>query len=91
MLDNGLKINNDETQLTDEEAFAEVEGIAEGQVTARHLLTFAKLILFVVALMYSLAAISELLVPHNSVFEASKVTLPSIATLVIGYYFGSSK
>lgn len=86
-----MQNNHDETRLTDEEAFSEVEGVVEGNVTARHLLTFAKLILLIVAIMYSLAALSELLVPHNSVFEACKVTLPSIATLVIGYYFGSSK
>ncbi len=82
---------NDETKLSDEQAFADVEGISEGDVTPRHLLTFAKLILLVVAVMYSLAAISELISPNNSVFETCKITLPSIATLVIGYYFGSTK
>lgn len=82
---------NDETKLSDEQAFADVGGMTEGDVTPRHLLTFAKLILLVVAIMFSLAALSELFLPNNSVFETCKIALPSIATLVIGYYFGSTK
>ena len=81
----------DESNLPDNAIFSQTKYIDEGEVTPRHLLGFAKLILLVVAVMYRLAALSELLVHHNAVYEACKVTLPSIATLVIGYYFGSSK
>jgi hypothetical protein len=61
----------------------------EGKVTELHLLSFAKVILFVVAILYVLAAISELIWNGNSVYEVCKITLPSLAMLVIGYYFGT--
>lgn len=81
----------DESQLADNAAFSQINYIDEGEVTPRHLMGFAKIILLVIAIMYVLAGISELIVSHNAVYEACKITLPSIATLVIGYYFGSSK
>lgn len=62
-----------------------------GEVTELHLLDFAKWILVIVAFIYIGSAISELFVKGNAVYEACKVTMPSIATLVIGYYFGTSK
>lgn len=83
--------DKDELDIPEEEVFTPYSGVQEGEVTPRHLLDFAKVILLVVAVMYVLAAISELWVGHNAVYEACKITLPSIATLVIGYYFGSSK
>jgi hypothetical protein len=41
--------------------------------------------------MYIGAAISEYVKPGNPIDEACKITLPSIAILVIGYYFGAAK
>ncbi len=83
--------NLDESKLPDDKAFSQDEYYNEGDVTPKHLLGFAKTILAVVAVMYILSGLSELVVSHNAVYEACKITLPSIATLVIGYYFGSSK
>jgi hypothetical protein len=37
------------------------------------------------------AAITECWQPGNAVFETCKITLPTLATFVIGYYFGSTK
>jgi len=83
--------NNDETKLSEEQAFEDIKGVSQSEVTPRNLLTFAKYILLAVSLMYSFSAVSELFFPGNSVFETCKITLPSVATLVIGYYFGRSK
>lgn len=60
-------------------------------VTPRDLLTFSKVILIVLAIMWIAGGLSEILRPNNNLFEACKVTLPPIATLIIGYYFGKSK
>lgn len=81
----------DEAQASDEKLFAQSEGVKEGSVTPLHLLCLAKWILAVVGVIYVIAGIAELFKPGSALFEACKVTLPSIATLVIGYYFGSSK
>lgn len=62
-----------------------------GEVTPVHILGLAKGILIVVAIMYVGAAVAESFKPGNHIYEACKITLPSIATLVIGYYFGSQK
>lgn len=63
----------------------------ENEVTPIHLLNFAKVILLSIAIIFILASITELVWPKNEVFETCKVILAPIATLVIGYYFGSSK
>lgn len=81
----------DESNLPDSKIFSKQGYIAEGKVTPLHLLGFAKIILMIIAIIYVLAGLSELIVHNNAVYEACKITLPSIATLVIGYYFGSSK
>lgn len=60
-------------------------------VTPRHILSFAKAILAVLALIFLVGAVMEFIHPGSAVFEACKVTLPSLATLVIGYYFGTTK
>jgi hypothetical protein len=81
----------DESHKTDEELFAKQGGYYEGLVTEKNLLDFAKSILIGIAVIYFMAGISELFIHNNATYEACKITLPSIATLVIGYYFGSSK
>lgn len=53
--------------------------------------SLSKSILIAASGLYILAAISELIIPNNCVFEVSRVTLPSIASFVIGYYFGTIK
>jgi hypothetical protein len=80
----------DENNLSDE-IFSEVPVAKEGEVTELHLLCFAKVILLAVAIIFVASAVSELFYKGNAVFEVCKVSLPSIATLVIGYYFGSQK
>lgn len=81
----------DESHRTDDELFTRQDGYYEGLVTEKNLLDFAKSILIGIATIYFLAGISELFIQNNAAYEACKITLPSIATLVIGYYFGSSK
>ncbi len=81
----------DESHKTDEELFTKQEGYHEGFVTEKNVLDFAKSILLGIAAIYFLAGISELFIHNNATYEACKITLPSIANLVIGYYFGSSK
>jgi hypothetical protein len=81
----------DESHKTDEELFTRQDGYFEGLVTEKNLLDFAKSILFGIAVIYFMAGVSELFIHNNATYEACKITLPSIATLVIGYYFGSSK
>ena len=81
----------DEGALPVESVISQVPVASEGEVTPLHLLSFAKLILLFVAIIYVIAGVSELIKEGNGFYEISKVTLPSIATLVIGYYFGSTK
>lgn len=78
----------DESNLDESKTFTTA---SSGEVTPVHILGLAKGILLVVALMYIGAAIAEYLKPGNHIYEACKITLPSIATLVIGYYFGTAK
>ena len=81
----------DESALSDDKLFDLTQGFEEaGIVTPIHLLRFAKWILSIIGAIYVLAGLSEILYPHNNVFETCKVTLPSLATLVIGYYFGTA-
>ncbi len=84
------EIFSDENSIS-ERALTETPVAREGKVTELHLLGFAKTILFFVFIAFVAAAISELYFKGNAVYEACKITLPSIATLVIGYYFGSAK
>lgn len=85
------KIIDEERDLPIDQVFTETTGIQEGQVTAIHMLNFAKGILIGLAIIFIGAAISEFFKPNNAIYEACKVTVPSLATLVIGYYFGASK
>lgn len=73
-----------------EEALTEVTP-ALNDVTPRHILSFAKAILAVLALIFLISSAIECYHPGSAVFETCKVTLPSLATLVIGYYFGTAK
>jgi uncharacterized RDD family membrane protein YckC len=52
---------------------------------------FPIITLIAVAVIYSLAIFTELFFPGNHVFEACSITLPPIATFIIGYFFGSNK
>ncbi len=81
----------DDSKIPLEQVMSHVTVAKEGAVTELHLLGLAKIILLIVSFLYFLAGISELIIPANAFYEAAKITLPSIATLVIGYYFGSSK
>lgn len=82
----------DESTLPDDKLFESIQGVEkDGVVTPIHLLCFAKWILAIIGVIYVLAGLSEVIYPHNNVFETCKVTLPSLATLVIGYYFGTTK
>jgi hypothetical protein len=68
----------------------DIEIIEEKEVTPRILLRFAKLILLFVVIIFIMASISELFFPDNKVFEVCRNILPSLTTLIIGYYFGKS-
>lgn len=82
---------SDEANITFENEISDVPVAQEGKVTELHLLGFAKTILLFVFIAFVASAISELFFKGNAVYEACKITLPPIATLVIGYYFGSAK
>ena len=82
----------DESTIAEDKLFDTTEGIqSKGLVKPIHLLKFAKWILSVIGMIYLFACITEIFYPSNAVFEACKVTLPSFAALVIGYYFGNNK
>jgi hypothetical protein len=60
-------------------------------VTPKNILSFAKAILLALAILFIIGIGVECYQPGSAVFEACKLTLPSLATLVIGYYFGTTK
>ena len=61
------------------------------EVSDRDIFSFAKAILMVLALIFLVGMGVECYRPNSTVFEACKLTVPSLATLVIGYYFGTTK
>jgi hypothetical protein len=73
-----------------QEILKEDKMFKEGDITPKDLLRFAKLILGVIAILFVGSAITELYVPNSGIFEVCKITLPSLATLIIGFYFGKS-
>jgi len=60
----------------------------QNDIPPRDKLRFAKVILFFLLVLFFLGSITELFIPANNVFEACRTLLPSIVTLVLGYYFG---
>ena len=76
---------------SNEEILTDDVGLKTEDITPRDLLKFARQVLLAVYLMFVFGCIAEFVKPGNSIFEICKTTLPSVATLVIGYYFGSSK
>lgn len=64
--------------------------IITNEVTPKDLLKFAKLILLMIVILFFMAGISELIYPDNNFFDVCRNVLPSLTTLVIGYYFGKS-
>jgi hypothetical protein len=68
-----------------------------GVVTQRHLLSFGSNVLLVVVSLMVLASWTYLgsdkdhLQTGKEIFEFAKVTLPPIATLVLGFYFRGSR
>ncbi len=77
-------MNNENDEIT------QISGAVTENITPKDLMKFAKMILAVVAVIFILSGISEFIKPYNHVFEACKTILPSITTLVIGFYFGRS-
>lgn len=61
------------------------------EVSDRDIFRFAKSILMVLAVIFLVGMGMECYHPNSTVFEACKLTVPSLATLVIGYYFGTTK
>lgn len=60
------------------------------EVTPQDLLKFAKMILLSIMGIFILSMLGKLLLHDAIIFEACKTILPSIATSVIGFYFGRS-
>jgi hypothetical protein len=60
-------------------------------VSDRDIFRFAKAILMMLAVIFLAGMGIECYHPGSAVFEACKLTVPSLATLVIGYYFGTTK
>lgn len=61
------------------------------EVSDRDIFMFAKLILLALATIFLVGMGIDLYHPNSAVFEACKLTIPPLATLVIGYYFGTAK
>lgn len=61
------------------------------EVSDKDIFIFAKSILMVLAVIFLVGIGVECYHPNSTVFEACKLTVPSLATLVIGYYFGTNR
>jgi len=59
-------------------------------VTPRDLLKFARQILGGLAILFVFGCFAEWMLPYHGIIDLCKTVLPSIATLVIGYYFGKT-
>lgn len=75
-------MNNDELKED-----ISVEG---GEITPKDLLIFAKYILLFVFISFIGGCYCNIFYPDSDVFEACKSILPSMTTLVIGFYFGKN-
>ena len=84
-------INPEDQIITDNGTFDVSEKIYLEDVTPRHILSFAKSILVGLAILFLIGMGIECYRPGGEVFAACKLTLPSLATLVIGYYFGTTQ
>lgn len=62
----------------------------DGKVSEIERMRFGKNVLWSLLLVFIIAMVLEIIRPHNAVFEACKITIPSLATLIIGYYFAKS-
>ena len=82
---------DDSDTIIDKGTLDDTSCFDEGRVTPTRMLSFAKQILLMLGFMFEIAAVFEIYIPGNGVYETCKVTIPSLATLVIGYYFGSTK
>lgn len=60
------------------------------KITSQERLKLAKWILGIITLLFVFGAMVSLIWPDSAIFEACKVILTPIATLVIGFYFGES-
>ena len=63
----------------------------EQEVTPKDLFRFAKAILLGISIMFILGMICKLIQQDTDIFESMKNILPSVATMVIGFYFGRTK
>ena len=81
----------DESVVTESKSFLPTSGVEEEKVSEKDILKLANRILFVLAVLFVFAGVTELYAKGNALFETCKICLPSLASLVIGYYFGSSK
>lgn len=63
---------------------------ADKDVTPRDLLQFARQILISISIIFIISWFADLFIPSRGIFDCCKTILPSIATLVIGYYFGKN-
>lgn len=86
-------MKNSDTEIpvssnTDE--LSDISGVQVENVTPKDLLKLGRDILLILAMLFVLGAISAVIWSDSPVFEACRTTLPPIATLIIGYYFGKS-
>lgn len=59
-------------------------------VTPKDLLNFARQILMCLTILFLLSWVADWLIPGRGIIDCCKTVAPSIATLVIGYYFGKT-
>ena len=74
----------------DKDKLGNDKAIIMDDITPKDMLWFAKLILMWVAIIFVLSWLADWAIPGHGIFDCCATTLPSIATLVIGYYFGKT-
>jgi hypothetical protein len=75
----------------DKDILEYVFSLTEEKVTPKDLLKFAQYILLFIFILFIFSAILQTIIPTSPVFDACKLVLPEIATLIIGFYFGKIK
>lgn len=81
----GFSMSHDKDLITDDKTFV------KDDITPKDLLRFAQYILLFIFISFIFSAILQTIIPTSPVFDACKLVLPEIATLIIGFYFGKIK
>lgn len=70
------------------EVIKDANPVLKEHVTPYDLLVLARYILLSLLILFLILCLLDIWRPNQGFFETAKTTLPPIATLVIGFYFG---